>query len=98
MSIGGSKIFFWGNIGQAPGSILIRGGGFLENQIARQIPYAIALAFMGVEPNHADDGQYAGVTLFRDEERAGLAFARCYLSTLPPDPFRARMDERAADA
>jgi hypothetical protein len=32
--------------------------------------------FMGAEPRHADEGQYAGVSAFDDEERMGLQFAQ----------------------
>ncbi|HUZ75910.1 MAG TPA: DUF3500 domain-containing protein [Stellaceae bacterium] len=32
--------------------------------------------FMGAEPAYADTGPFAGVSLFEDEERAGLAFMR----------------------
>lgn len=32
--------------------------------------------FMGAEPRHADEGKYAGIVAFEDEERLGLQFAR----------------------
>jgi hypothetical protein len=32
--------------------------------------------FLGAEPNYADTGQFSGIRLFQDEERAGLAFMR----------------------
>jgi hypothetical protein len=32
--------------------------------------------FMGAEPNYADTGPFAGIRLFEDEERAGLALMR----------------------
>ncbi len=32
--------------------------------------------FMGAEPKHVDEGQYAGLAVFEDEERLGLQFAR----------------------
>jgi Protein of unknown function (DUF3500) len=32
--------------------------------------------FMGAEPSHADQGQYAGLAAFDDEERLGLQFCR----------------------
>jgi Protein of unknown function (DUF3500) len=33
-------------------------------------------SFMGAEPAYADTGRYAGISLFEDEERAGLALMR----------------------
>lgn len=33
-------------------------------------------AFMGAEPSHADEGPFAGIRLFEDEERAGLGLMR----------------------
>ena len=32
--------------------------------------------FMGAEPKHVDEGKFAGITVFEDEERLGLQFAR----------------------
>jgi Protein of unknown function (DUF3500) len=32
--------------------------------------------FMGAEPRHVDEGQYAGIVVFEDEEFLGLQFAR----------------------
>jgi hypothetical protein len=37
---------------------------------------ALSPIFMGAEPNYADTGPFAGITLFEDEERAGLALMR----------------------
>ena len=34
--------------------------------------------FLGVEPNYADTGPFAGTRLFEDEERAGLALMRSF--------------------
>ena len=36
----------------------------------------ISPTFMGAEPNHIDVGPYAGMTMFQDEERAGLGLMR----------------------
>ena len=33
-------------------------------------------AFLGAEPAYADTGPFAGISLFEDEERAGLALMR----------------------
>jgi hypothetical protein len=41
-------------------------------------------SFMGAEPNYADTGPFAGIRLFQDEERAGLALMR----SLSPDQQR----------
>jgi hypothetical protein len=35
-------------------------------------------AFWGAEPSHADEGPFAGIRLFADEERAGLALMRSF--------------------
>jgi hypothetical protein len=43
-------------------------------------------SFMGAEPAYADSGPFAGITLFEDEERAGLALMR---SLSPPQQRRA---------
>ena len=32
--------------------------------------------FMGAEPRYVDEGKYAGIIAFEDEERLGLQFAR----------------------
>ncbi|MGE3245874.1 MAG: DUF3500 domain-containing protein [Beijerinckiaceae bacterium] len=34
--------------------------------------------FFGAEPSHADEGPFAGIRLFEDEERAGLALMRAF--------------------
>jgi Protein of unknown function (DUF3500) len=37
---------------------------------------ALAPTFMGAEPSYADEGPFAGISLFEDEERDGLALMR----------------------
>lgn len=52
--------------------------------IGRQM--VLTPCFFGAEPNYADTGPFAGIRLFEDEERAGLALMR---SLSPPQQRRA---------
>ena len=52
--------------------------------IGRQM--VLTPSFMGAEPTYADSGPFAGIQLFEDEERAGLALMR---SLAPPQQSRA---------
>ncbi|HXQ50613.1 MAG TPA: DUF3500 domain-containing protein [Stellaceae bacterium] len=42
---------------------------------------ALSPTFLGAEPAYADTGPFAGITLFEDEERAGLALMRSLSAT-----------------